>query len=60
MLHKGNRLERPLQLLCLLEIESEMSAGTPLIENKERGHSRERRTTAKNADAKIQLMLDDE
>ena len=60
VLHKGNRLERPLQLLCPLEIRSEMSAETPLMENKERVHSRERRTAAKNADAKTQPMLDDE
>ena len=60
VLHKGNRLERPLQLLCPLEIRSEMSAETPLMENKERVHSRERRTAPKNADATTQLMLDDE
>ena len=52
VLHKGNRLERPLQLLCPLEIRSEVPTETPSMENKERVHSRERRTAAKNADAK--------
>ena len=60
VLHKGNRLERPLQLLCPLEIRSEVPTETPSMENKERVHSRERRTAAKNADAKTQLMLNDE
>ena len=60
VLHKGNRLERPLQLLCPLEIRCEMSEETPSMENKDRVHSRERRAAAKNAEARTQLILEDE
>ena len=35
ILSKGNHLERPLQLLCLLEIRSELPAETPVVQRKE-------------------------
>ena len=57
---KENRLERPMQLLCPLEIRSEMSAETPVVQRKEEVCPRGRRDTARNAEAKIKLILDDE
>ena len=40
LLHKGNRLKRPLQLLCPQEIRSEMleETQTPAVKRKEEAH----------------------
>ena len=60
VLHKGNRLERPLQLLCPLEIRSGMPAERPVVQRRAEVCSRERRVAARNAETKTKLILDDE
>ena len=59
-LHKGNRLEWPLQLLCPLEIRNEMPAETSVEQRKEEVHSRGSRIAERNAETKIKLVLDGE
>jgi hypothetical protein len=59
LLHKGNRLERPLQAICPLEIRS-VTAET--VEKKEEPIKpvRERRKAAVDAQAKIQQLAKDD
>ena len=59
VLHMRNHLERPLQLLCPLEIRSEMPAETSVVRRKEEFHSRGSRVAARNAEIKTKLILDD-
>ena len=60
LLHKGNRLERPLQAICHLEIRS---AITETVEEKKEEPIkpvRERRKAAVDAQAKIQQLAKDD
>ena len=49
VIHKGNHLERPLQLLCPLEIKSELVARNPVENTKQTKPTRRRREAAKDA-----------
>jgi len=60
VLHKGNHLERPLQLLCPLEIRSEIVEEAPVVQSKDEVHSKGSRVAARNAEIRTKLILDDE
>jgi len=53
VLHKGNRLERSLQLLCPLKIRRDMPAETPVVQRKEEVCSKGRRVAARIAETKL-------
>ena len=63
LLHKGNHIERPIQLVCSLEIRSAVkenlhNASTE-VEADVRPEKRKKRLAAKNAEEKIRLCLQD-
>ena len=60
VLHKGNRLERPLQLLCPLEIKSELVERNPVGNTEQTKPTRRRREAAEDAQMKTKLILEDE
>ena len=63
LLHKGNQIQRPLQLVCPLEIRSRLGhAGNAeeLAETRVQGRTTERRRAAIDAGAKIRLIAADD
>ena len=64
LLHKGNHIERPIQLVCPLEIRS-VEKENPNEASPKEGvdtslGSRERRQAARDAETKIRLCLQDD
>ena len=61
LLHKGNHIQRPLQLVCHLEIKcSQGEIEENVIEAQVGGRTMERRSAAKKAEDKIRQIVTDE
>lgn len=61
MLHKGNQIQWPLQLVCPLEIRSPLEGNMEeLAEMRVQGRTIERRRAAVDAGAKIRLIATDD
>ena len=61
LLHKGNEIQRPIQLVCPLEIRSPPERNTEeLVETRVQGRTVERRKAAVDAGAKIRLIAADD
>ena len=63
LLHKGNQIQRPLQLVCPLEIRSRLGHegnAEELAETRVQGRTTERRRAAIDAGAKIRLIAADD
>lgn len=61
MLHKGNQIQWPLQLVCPLEIQSPLEGNMEeLAETRVQGRTIERRRAAVDAGAKIRLIAADD
>ena len=61
LLHKGNEIQRPIQLVCPLEIRSPPERKTEeLVETRVQGRTVERRRAAVDAGAKIGLIAADD
>lgn len=61
LLHKGNQIQRPLQLICPLEIRSRHEGNKEeLAETRVQGRTTERRRAAVDAGAKIRLIAADD
>ena len=64
MLHKGNQIQRPLQLVCPLEIRSPHEGNTEelaeIAETRVQGRTIERRRAAVDAGAKITMIAADD
>lgn len=63
LLHKGNQIQRPLQLVCPLEIRSRLGHegnAEELAETRVQGRTTERRRAAVDAGAKIRLIAADD
>ena len=62
LLHKGNHLQRPLQLVCLLEIKcSQGEIAENVVQAQVGGRNMERHSAAKEVEVRIrQIVTDDE
>ena len=61
LLHKGNHIQRPLQLVCPLEIKcSQGEMAENVMQAKVGGRTMERRSAAKKAEVKIRQIVTDE
>ena len=61
LLHKGNQIQRPIQLVCPLEIRSPPEVNTEeLAETRVQGRTVERRRAAVDAGAKIRMIAEDD
>ena len=58
--HKGNRLERPLQAVCPLEIRSAVREADQATAEEVTKPAREKRRAATNAQAKIRELAEDD
>lgn len=61
LFHKGNHVQRPLQMLCPLEIRcSQGEIAENMTQAQVRGRTVERRSAAKEAEARIRQIVTDD